>query len=367
MKVCMITFSLYGYTASLAAALGKQAEVDFFCSDYHLRTEDPAVLDQLEGRCRVRRFDYGRFRDPRNLSRAKAIDAAIRDGGYDIVHLQEYTDPWMALAWRSRGRVPLVLTVHDPYQHPGVPKVRSAYQDFLQAYYVRRAARYIVLGEATKTALLKRYTQVLPEQVFITGIGLSTRAAEVTAPPPGVRRLLFFGQVRRNKGLDILLAAERLLRGRVKDYEIVVAGPCDEPERYAPLIDPGAPVRMVNAFIPDVEVPRYFQEASVVVLPYRSATQSGIVPMAFAYGRPVVATDVGAVGEIVRDGETGVLVPPENPQALADALAALLADEARGRAMGEAARRFSETHLSWDHIARQTLAVYEDALKGPTP
>ena len=361
MKICMLTFSLYGYTATLAAALGRHADVDFYCSDYHLQSEDPAFLDQLEGVCRVRRFPYGRFRDPSNIARARIIASAIRDGGYDVVHLQEYTDPWMALAWHMIRHIPLVLTVHDPYQHPGVPGLRSLYQDAMQAFYVRRASRYIVLGETLKTTLLKRYTHVKPFQVYATGIGLSTRPAEVKPIPSGVRQILFFGQVRRNKGLDVLLAAERLMRGRAGNYEIVVAGTCDEPEYYADLLDKDAPVRMVNTFIPDADVPHYFQQATVVVLPYRSATQSGIIPMAYAYGRPVVATPVGAVAEVVRDGETGLLVPPENPQALADALVMLLTDENRCKSMGEAARRFSDTHLSWDAIARQTLAVYEDA------
>ena len=364
MRVCMITFSLYGYTATLAAALGRHAEVDFFCSDYHVNEEDPAFLEQLQGVCRVRRFPYGRFRDPRNLAHAWEIGKAIRDGKYDVVHLQEYTDPWMALVWRMTCRVPLVLTVHDPYQHPGVPGLRTLYQDAMQAFYIRRAACYIVLGESLKTTLLKRYATVRPAHVFVTGIGLSTRPAAVIPPPPGVRQLLFFGQIRRNKGLDVLLEAEKHMRGRVDNYEIVVAGICDEPEYYAGLLDAQSPVRMINAFIPDAEVPHYFQQATVVVLPYRSATQSGIVPMAYAYGRPVVATPVGAVAEVVRDGETGLLVPPEDPQALADALVTLLTDADRCRDMGEAAHRFNETHLSWDAIAHQTLAVYEDALRG---
>lgn len=367
MKICMMTFSLYGYTAALAAALGKQADVSLFCSDYHLRDEDPAVLEQLEGICRVRRFPYHRFRDPRNLMCARAVSAAIRDGGYNVVHVQEYTDPWMALAWRLPRRVPLVLTVHDPYQHPGLPGLRRLYQDVLQRIYVRRAVRHIVLGETLKATLLDRYAGLRPSQVFVTGIGLSARPAQIVPPPQGVRQILFFGQVRRNKGLDILIEAERLMRRRTERYEIVVAGACYEPERYTAMLDGAAPVHMVNAFIPDADVPRYFQQSTVVVLPYRSATQSGIVPMAYAYGRPVVATPVGAVAELVRDGETGLLVPPEDPQALADALVALLSDEERCLTMGEAARRFSDAHLSWDAIARQTLAVYEDAVKDTRP
>jgi len=363
MKVCMLTFSLYGYTAALAEALGRLVDLDFFCSEYHVNDEDPAVLDQLEGICNVRRFSYGRFRDPRNAARARAIGVAIRDGGYDIVHLQEYTDPWMAAAWPTARHLPLVLTVHDPYQHPGIPGLRSLYQDAMQGFYIRRASRYIVLGEAVKAALVQRYSHVDASHVFVTGIGLSSRPAEVAPPPGGTRKILFFGQVRRNKGLDVLIAAERLIRKRVADYEIVVAGVCDEPVYYQNLLDADAPVRMVNRFIPDTDVPRYFQEASLVVLPYRSATQSGIVPMAFAYGRPVVATSVGAVAEVVRNGETGLLVPPEDPEALAEALTALLNDAGRRREMGNAARKYSETHLNWQAIAQQTLAVYEDALR----
>ena len=70
-------------------------------------------------------------------------------------------------------------------------------------------------------------------------------------------------------------------------------------------------------YIPNEEVPALFRSADLVVLPYREATQSGVVPVAYQFEVPVVATDVGGLAEVVRPGETGYLVPPEDPEALA--------------------------------------------------
>jgi glycosyltransferase involved in cell wall biosynthesis len=79
-------------------------------------------------------------------------------------------------------------------------------------------------------------------------------------------------------------------------------------------------VRIIDSFVPDEEVSLYFSAADLVVLPYESATQSGIVPIAHAFERPVVTTRVGGLPEAVRDGETGLLVEPRNPAALAEAI-----------------------------------------------
>ena len=104
-----------------------------------------------------------------------------------------------------------------------------------------------------------------------------------------------------------------------------------------------------------------FRRASVVVLPYTEASQSGVLAFAYTFGKPVVVTDVGSLPEVVDEGETGLVVPPKDTQALAEAVVSVLSNPEKRRAMGEKAYLKATTDLSWDRIAEQTMGVYEEA------
>ena len=134
---------------------------------------------------------------------------------------------------------------------------------------------------------------------------------------------LFFGFIRGYKGLmNLFRAVARIPRDR--DFQLLVGGEFYEDARpYRALLeelDLGTRVVLHDRYIPTDEVAAFFSAADVVVLPYVSATQSGIIQIAFHFDRPVVTTDVGGLPEVVRPGELGEVVPPEDPAALAAAL-----------------------------------------------
>jgi glycosyltransferase involved in cell wall biosynthesis len=135
--------------------------------------------------------------------------------------------------------------------------------------------------------------------------------------------LLYFGFVRRYKGLTGLFQAMPLVL-RELDCTLLVAGEFYEGKAQClNLIESlglRSKVLIFDRFIPDDQVGLYFSAADLVVLPYESATQSGIVPIAHAFERPVVATRVGGLPDDIRDGTTGLLVEPHNPTALAEAI-----------------------------------------------
>jgi glycosyltransferase involved in cell wall biosynthesis len=143
------------------------------------------------------------------------------------------------------------------------------------------------------------------------------------------RVLLFFGLVRAYKGVTTLLHAFAALAAADPGVTLVVAGECYEPEAgYRSLVSElglEARVRFENRFIPNEEVATYFAAADVVVLPYLAASQSGVIPIAYAMDRPVVATRVGGLPEVVFEDETGYLVPPGDPAALAAAVTRVFA------------------------------------------
>ncbi len=137
------------------------------------------------------------------------------------------------------------------------------------------------------------------------------------------KTILFFGFIRKYKGLDILLRSIALLKNKI-DFQLLVAGEFyEKKDEYLNLIKDyklDDVVILRDKFIPSDEVKYYFGVADVVVLPYRSATQSGIVQIANNFHKPVIATDVGGLSEIIIDGVNGYIVEPENPQELADAI-----------------------------------------------
>lgn len=170
---------------------------------------------------------------------------------------------------------------------------------------------------------------------------------------------LFFGYVRHYKGLDTLLRAWRLVRRERPAATLVVAGEFYErPEAYEALAREAGGVRILNRYIPDHEVEALFRAADVAVLPYRSGTQSGVTHVAYALGVPVIATRVGGITENVREGETGLTCPPEDPEALARALARFFAEGLGARMAGPIAE-LRAAH-SWEALARSTLGLVDE-------
>ena len=154
---------------------------------------------------------------------------------------------------------------------------------------------------------------------------------------------LFFGHVRPFKGLDIALRAWRDLKCEAL---LIVAGEAwwKGEEEYRELARGLDNVRLEFRFIPDAEIATYFAAADVVLAPYRIEAQSGVALTAFHFARPVIATTVGGLPEIIEDGRNGMLVPPEDPAALARAIEAFFARKDRDameRAAREAAGRYS--------------------------
>lgn len=130
---------------------------------------------------------------------------------------------------------------------------------------------------------------------------------------------LFFGHVRPFKGLDIALEAWPMLH---REVTLVVAGEAwwKSEEEYRSLAKGLGNVRFDFRFIPDAEIAVYFAASDVVLAPYRIEAQSGVALTAFHFARPVIATRVGGLPEIIEEGSNGMLVPPEDPAALAAAI-----------------------------------------------
>lgn len=178
--------------------------------------------------------------------------------------------------------------------------------------------------------LLRAY---LPEAAYVVTphptyaeLGVkNTEAIQLPVVLPAERPLLLFcGIIRPYKGLDVLLDAFAIALER-QPLHLLIAGEFwqgGEAEYRKQIEDLKLQnhVSIINEYIPDDWLAACIDRADVVVLPYKSATQSGIIQVAFGRGKPVITTNVGGLGEVVENGRTGLVVPPEEPEALAEAI-----------------------------------------------
>ncbi len=173
--------------------------------------------------------------------------------------------------------------------------------------------------------------------------------------------LLFFGFVREYKGLKHLIAALPEVAKRLPKVHLLIVGDFGkDKQEYLDLIAQHKAeqyLSIYDGYTPDQEVEQYFAASDLVVLPYESATQSGIVQIAYGFERPVVATNVGGLPDVVLHEKTGYLVPPRDPKALAEAVVRFFeeqkAEEFAGNIRREAAR------YSWDRMRENICSLWE--------
>ncbi len=290
-----------------------------------------------------------------------------------VVHVQGGEWPPLgalqATLLRAAGRPP-VWTPHNTFDRD-----RHAYGQAIARRLTERAASRIVLHSEYDRGSLSRH--VLDKSVVIPHGeygGLARRSGD-HADPQRTRRalglsatdvvVLLFGQLRPDKGVADLLEAAAVTEG----LQVLLAGEDKGAlDEVAGLLASPALARrtvVIDHFIPLEQTTTLFAAADVVALPYRRASASGVLLLASAYARAVVAYPVGGLPDYIIDGETGWVCRRPAPEALADQLAAIVAaGRETCRARGLAAQRLAEASFSWGEIAHQTAAIYVGLLAG---
>ena len=287
------------------------------------------------------------------LSTLFSINTIIKQENPDIVHFTSahWYYFFIRLFIMKRKKV---ITLHDITLHLGESTIVSRY---LQEKMVSDADYIFVHGNTFRKELICR--GVSASKITTIPIGVFSSCMELSNPDLTEDfSVLFFGRIQEYKGLQYLLQAMDQIQKEIP-LKLVIAGNGDI-RPYQSLIGKMKPelIEVHNRFIPDHEVASFFQRAIIIVLPYVEASQSGIIPIAYAFKKPVIVTKVGAIHEVVEDGISGIVIPPRDLNSLVVSIKKLASDKSLREKMGECGYLKVENDLSWEDIADATERVY---------
>jgi glycosyltransferase involved in cell wall biosynthesis len=291
----------------------------------------------------------------------------LRQMQVDVVHFQWAVLPMidMRLVRHLSKRTPIVLTQHDIVAANGDSVSRSRTRgegELLQAF-----SHIIVHTEEGARRLREKFPGKDDISVIPHG-QLNAQPAPVIQPGPvpdehGKIVFLVFGIVKRYKGIDILIEAVKLMPAEVREKcRFVIAGALAIDGAELENLASAGGVADVFDFrfrhVADDEIDDLFNASDVLVFPYREIQASGAFMMSLQYGRAIIASDVGIFADMITSGQSGLLVPPNDPPALAEALTQLATDRGVREALSEGAEKLSLSIPSWQDIAARTADLY---------
>ena len=369
MNIFIIAFSFEEYTTQLAAGLGKKDNVAIA----FLNTRGQQFLSKFSQyitSCNFKKIIVPRFAFPslKPLMVGWRLFREIKKHKTDVIHIQagsNYVESLVCLMLARLHGIPIVTTIHDTNIHSGdvIPLRRR-----IQGGVMRNLTnQFIVHGqllarEFADKGIDSHQINIVPHGNYdiyyhADGVGKAEKKEKET--------ILLFGRMIKYKGIEVLIRAAPLIAAKVPSLKIILAGRGPELDRLLPSISNDPFFEIANRFIEINEVLTFFTRAGLVVLPYLDATQSGPLSLAFSFGCPVVASRVGALPEAITDGVEGLLVPPNDSEALAEAIVNILNNEDIAERMGRAGKKKASTEINWETaIAPQTKAVYQKAIAG---
>lgn len=390
MKVAIVTTGLLDSLLPLAKYLSRHVSLDIYVSLYGQKyVESVGVFDlsslpegmageeqsmgvlgpelqqylkESKGRIRLKIFKYPNLKifNRRNFKLHRQFARELNREQYDVVHLNGYRGAQMFLYGFLKRSVAKVWTVHDPILHSGEDKwqTRLAYKSyrFLKAHFIlhNREQMPLFLQKYKVEPSRCHYVTFGPLEVFKAFKKGETKAQEE-------RTVLFWGRISPYKGVEYLIEAGKTAQKKLPGLKIVIAGKPNYPLDTSSIVND--PVfEHINGFVENPQLVDLLEQASLVVCPYTDATQSGVLMTAYAFQKPVLATSVGGLPEVVEDGKTGRLVPPKDPQALAGAMVEMLGNRKKLEEMSRNIEVLSQSgKFSWDIIAEETFKVYKQA------
>lgn len=335
MKIVILSaaYPFRGGIANFTNLLAKSLEADNEVIIYTFTRQYPDLLfpgkTQLEPPSDFPPVKSKRVLDSINPLSWKKTGKLIKDENPDLLIFNF----WMPFFGPSFGTVARIVKNNPSVKalaicHNVVPHESKPGDTFLTKYFLKKIDYFVLLSEKVKDELLKLVPRanyrVLFHPVYSSfGEPVDKTVAKTHLNLRDEKVLLFFGLIREYKGLDVLLEAMAEIKKKMK-IKLLVAGEFyDDKEKYLKLMEKlelGKTVEIIDRYIEAKEVKYYFSAADAVVLPYKDATQSGIVQVAVNFHKPLIGTTAGGLKEIIEDNVNGYLVNPEAPHELAEAI-----------------------------------------------
>lgn len=377
-RIAMIDPSLFTvpYDRALAKGLEEEgAEVVLFGRD--ARPGENDADDIAIDRNFYRFAESGLARHLPTLLRhgVKAIDHAVsmsrlcrrlRRWQPHAIHFQWLVLPMIDARFLAQLRAiaPLILTVHDTRPFNGNPS--SSWQG---AGFIATLRLFDMLIVHTEQGRARLIAAGLPEariRVIAHGRLWDEPTAVLPQAADGPVRFLQFGKIKPYKGIDLLIDAFAAMPGELRDRAFihVVGAPyldVEELRSQAERLGVASRVTIDPRFVPDEDLPELFGPDAVAVFPYREIEASGVLSLALAHGRPVIASNIGSFAETIVDGVHGYLVPPDDGAALTQALCGMIAGRAFRQRCSVEAAWLARNIPEWRVIARMTMDAYRCA------
>lgn len=389
MRIAIVTTGLLDTQLPLAKYLSRHVALDMYISVYGekfaesvgefdlsglplgladeettARIIGPALMDYMggnNGNLRVRLFKYPSLKvfNRQNFQLHRQFAAAVNRQNYDVVHLNGYRGSQMFLYSMLRRSTAKVWTIHDPILHSGEDKwqTRLAYHSYR---YLK--AHFILHNRQQRPEFMQRYGIPANKCHFVPFGPLE--AFKVFENGQQIEQekntILFWGRISPYKGVEYLQQAAIKASKEIPGLKVIVAGKPNYALNTQEL-ENNPVFEFINGFIPNPQLVKLIRRSALVVCPYTDATQSGVLMTAYAFGKPVLASAVGGIPEVLEDGVTGRLVPPANVDALAAAMVDMLQNN-RLPAMSNEIKQLAGTgRFSWKKIADDNLDVYQKA------
>lgn len=280
----------------------------------------------------------------------------IKKGKFDVIRTDSMLGMWNLMLYKLFGNK-MVLTVHDPFPHTGEITARKKFNYKMAMKMVRH---FVLLNGRQKEQFCKLY-HVRSEQILINRLGVYDNISTFVRPKESTisHNVLFFGRISPYKGIEFLCQAMIKVKEQVPDATLTIAGGGKMYFDIAPYQKQDWVV-VINRYVGMEELAGLLQNCALSVCPYTDATQSGVIMTSYSLCKPVVATNVGGLGEMVDNQKTGLLVPPNNVDALAQAIITLLKNDMLCKEMSNNIKNdYFIGEKTWKTIADKYIGFYK--------